>query len=81
MRWARWADMDVNEAPEAPFRDDHLRELVDQLPELQCELLSRHFFGGVSVAEAARELGLTTRQAREELTRALDHLRDLLSSE
>jgi DNA-directed RNA polymerase specialized sigma subunit len=51
--------MDLYPNADAPYRSDFIRELVDKLPEGQCYVLSRLFFGGATVPEVAVELGIS----------------------
>lgn len=77
-RFYRRDDMDTWASQEPCGRDDHLRQLVDELPEAQQHLVSRIFFGGAYAADAAAEIGLEPRKARDELRKALDTLRAAL---
>lgn len=74
-RFYRRDDMDAWQSVEPPNRDDHLRQLVDELPEDQQHLVSRIFFGGAYAADAAAEIGMEPRKAREQLRQALDTIR------
>ena len=67
--------------PPDVFRDNGLRELVDELPPNQCHLVSRVFFGGAPLAHAAEEAGLAVPTARALLASALEVLRVALSEE
>jgi DNA-directed RNA polymerase specialized sigma24 family protein len=72
---------DLWEDPPPVFRDDRLRELVDELPEKQCHLVSRVYFGGAALKTAAAEIGVSPPTARQILEDALGALRDALSQE
>lgn len=81
MRILRTDQMDNREAPEEPFRDDRLRELVDALPARQRHLVSRVYFGGDTLTQAAAEIKLETPKAKALLTEALEKLRRALQTE
>jgi DNA-directed RNA polymerase specialized sigma24 family protein len=72
---------DLWEEPPPVFRDDRLRELVDELPEKQCHVVSRVYFGGAPLKVAAAEIGVSPPTARQLLEDALWSLRDALSQE
>jgi DNA-directed RNA polymerase specialized sigma24 family protein len=76
--WYRRDDLDDLPSGAPPFRSDRLRELVDQLPELERHVVERHFFGGDGLAEAGREVGATPKQAADARDRALARLRELV---
>ncbi len=75
MRWYRRDDLDEFASPEAPFRSDRLRELVDKLPGDHRHIIERMFFGQADLLETARELGINAKRARAIRDRALDELR------
>lgn len=81
MRWYREADPDQWESHDPPQQDEHLRELVDSLPRRQQHLVSRVFFGGAPLTEAAAELNIDTDRAKRLLEIALETLRCALSEE
>lgn len=74
MIWYRRDDLDDLPAGAPEFRSERLRELVDQLPELERHIIERHFFGGEHLAEAGREVGATPKQAADARDRALARL-------
>lgn len=69
------------EDPEPVFRDDRLRELVDELPERQAFIVSRVYFGGAPLKTAAAEIGVSPPTARQILEDALEGLREAMSQE
>ena len=78
IRWHRRDDMDELGNQPGTFRLDILRELVDELPEKQKHIIERTFFGGAPLLEAAAELKVSPKHARELRAAAFDHLRDAL---
>jgi DNA-directed RNA polymerase specialized sigma24 family protein len=81
MRWYRESDPDQWEDQGPPPRDERLRELVDQLPRRQQHLVSRVFFGGAHLTEAAAEIKMKPLVAGRLLERALEGLRRALQEE
>jgi DNA-directed RNA polymerase specialized sigma24 family protein len=78
MIWYRRDDLDDWATLEPVFRSDRLRDLVDELPELERHIIERHFFGGEHIALAAREFGVSAKQAADARDRALVRLRDMV---
>jgi DNA-directed RNA polymerase specialized sigma24 family protein len=76
MKWYRRDDMDLMPAIEPVYRSDRLRELVDKLPLEQQHLISRVYFGGATVAEAAAEIEIPEYRAKGQLNRAFATLRE-----
>lgn len=78
-----YRDNQVDLWPDVPpvFRDDRLRELVDELPERQAFVVSRVFFGGAPLKTVAAEIGVSPPTARTILESALGALRDALQEE
>jgi RNA polymerase sigma factor (sigma-70 family) len=76
---------DGTPAPEEEFltedRYRKIREAVEHLPEYQRELISRSYFEGESVREAARKLDWTTSKAQRAHEAAQRHLHRLLGVE
>ena len=68
-------------APPSEFRDDRLRELVDGLPKKQRHMVSRVFFGGAHVKDAAAEIKLSPPTGRQLLENGLGRLRRALQEE
>lgn len=81
MRWWREGEPERWAEPEPVFRDDALRELVDSLPSRQRHMVSRVYFGGAHVTDAAAELRIDEAEARAILAKALDRLRRSLGVE
>lgn len=81
MKILRTDQMDNRESPEDVFRDDRLRELVDELPARQRHLVSRVFFGGDTLTQAASEINLDPLKAKVQLDKALEKLRRALQAE
>jgi DNA-directed RNA polymerase specialized sigma24 family protein len=75
MIWYRRDDLDLLPQPEPEFRSDELREHVDNLPLEEKHLVERVFFGGIPMAEAAREAGMSQPRAKELMRRAFATLR------
>ena len=69
------------EEPEPEFRDDRLRELVDELPEKQQHMVSRVFFGQEHLKTAAEEIGVSPPTGRQILEDGLEALRHALQEE
>ncbi len=81
MRIYREDQVDLWEDPPPVFRDDRLRELVDELPDKQCHMVSRVFFGGAPLKVAAAEIGVSPPTARQIMEDGIARLRDALSEE
>lgn len=81
MRRLRYPDMDVYASPEAPFRDDHLRDLVDALPGLERHAIERVFFGQATKAEAAEEWGCSAETISAAIRRGTEMLRMVMLRE
>ena len=81
MRFYRDDRADLWEEPEPEFRDDVLRELVDGLPRRQRHLVSRVFFGGVPLKQAADEINLSVKDAKRQMEIGMGRLRDALRKE
>jgi DNA-directed RNA polymerase specialized sigma24 family protein len=82
MRWYLDNRTDLWEAQGEEFRDDALRDMVDELlTEEQTHLVSRVFFGGDYLATAAEEIGMSVVEARQEMAEAMEVLREALSQE
>lgn len=77
-RFFRRNDLDTWASKEDDPRDDLLRELIDQLPEVQRHLISRVYFGQAHRNDAAAEAHISPRKAKEELEAGLETLRQLL---
>lgn len=75
MRIYKRDSFDDTETPPHPVHTDRLRELVDELPDQQREILSRKFFGTDTDAAIARDLGLSYRTFVAQLAAALETLR------
>jgi DNA-directed RNA polymerase specialized sigma24 family protein len=69
------------EQPEPALRSEQLRELVDGLPKQHRHMVSRVYFGGAPVTDAAREIGVTQSVAKRLLREALEGLRGSLLEE
>ena len=65
MRWYRRDDMDEWASQPAVPRYDRLRELVDELPPLERHIIERTFFGSATLIEAAGEMKVNGKKARE----------------
>lgn len=74
MRIYRVDDMDLREAQDPAEQDVELRRLVDWLPDAQRHLVSRTYFGGCFLSQAAREIGLPKRMARNQRDAGLAQL-------
>lgn len=82
MRWYRRNDMDLEPNPDEPFRDDRLRDLVDELlDEDENYIVSRMFFGGAPFTTVSAEMNLSDYRAKEVLDRALARLREVLEAD
>ena len=77
-RFFRTDQLDTWASLEDKPRDDLLRELIDQLPEVQRHLISRVYFGQSKRNEAAAEAGISPKKAKEQLEEGLETLRRLL---
>lgn len=78
VRFYRSDQMDTYPSEDEPERLEHVREAVDELPEPEQYLISRIFFGGCTVAEAARELDMPDTEARRYIAEGLGELRAVL---
>lgn len=78
IRWYRRDDMDDLESLTEPHRHEVLRELVDGLAPKQRHVIERTFFGGAPLLQAAAEVGVSPKHARELRAAALARLRELL---
>lgn len=81
MRFLATDDLDLLETPEAVFRSERLRELVDSLPRLERHVISRVFFGGVDLQTAGDEVGLSKHRRKVVMARGLEALRKALLEE
>lgn len=72
--------MDSRESPEEPFRDDNLRELVDGLTPHKRHLVSRVYFGGAFLTEAAAEIRIDINKAKALMAEALEELKHALQT-
>lgn len=81
MKFDRYADADLWESQAPPPRNEQLRELVDGLPKIEQHLVSRVYFGGAPLTEAAEEIGVEVTVATRLLKGALRMLRDALQAE
>ena len=81
MRFYRDDRPDLWEEPEPEFRDDRLRELVDGLPRRQRHLVSRVYFGGVPLKQAAEEIRLSPKDAKRQMEIGLGRLQRALREE
>lgn len=73
-------DLDLWASPDEPLRDEALRALVDELPELEQLIVSRLFFGGECPTNAvvAAELGISIDALQRGKVRAFTRLRTKL---
>lgn len=82
IRWYRTADMDLLAGDEtAQPRSERLREMVDELPDKERFVIERCFFGGATMREAAKELGVSEKRAREIRGVAFERLRAVLEAD
>lgn len=66
----RWRD---------PYVRDRLAELIEQLPPQPRRAVELRFFGGLPVADVAREMGITPNTASKHIGRGVSALRDMLT--
>lgn len=78
LRMYRTDKLDELASPDAPFRDDRLRELVDALPKNQRTVIERTFFGVATINEVAEELNVSGKTARSLRALALESLKEAL---
>jgi DNA-directed RNA polymerase specialized sigma24 family protein len=81
LRMYRSDKLDELASPDAPFRDDRLRELVDALPSNQRTAIERTFFGVATINEVAEELNVSGKTARNLRAQALQNLHDMLQAD
>lgn len=81
MKWYRSNEPELWAEPEPVFRDDRLREMVDDLSPDSRWMIERVFFGGASVTEASREVAMSFDQGQRALNRGLEVLRENLQEE
>lgn len=83
MRWSSHEDMDIFEAGAPPVHSDRLRAVVDRLPPAQRHLVERVFFGGEAggLERAAREVELSAKQGKGQLSAALQTIREAVLEE
>ena len=83
MRWFRRGDMDLEPNIEREGSNERLRELVDELPEMEQLAISLMFFGGGSptIESVAEEMGVSKYKAKGFLTRGLESLHEALQEE
>lgn len=71
--------MDAQAAPKQGVRDEVLREQVDWLPELEQHMVSRVYFGGATVVEAAEEAGVSLADGKKAVKNGIELLRQDLA--
>lgn len=77
--WLEDLQVEPNDEPENivahALLSEHVRAAVDRLPQRQREVLLLHTNEGLTYTQIAKELGLTRRIVRRDLTRAYAQLR------
>ena len=83
MRIYRRDDMELEASREPEQRDERLRELVDELPELEMLAISLMFFGAGSptLDSVADGMGVSTYRVKEYQRRGFDRIRRAMQEE
>ncbi|MGQ9621296.1 MAG: RNA polymerase sigma-70 factor [Bacteroidales bacterium] len=78
-----WSDFDMATSEEIDYNSiyNYIKDLVDRLPARRKEIFVRSRFEGMSIAEIAKELGLSHKTVENQITAALKFLRENLGRE